>query len=295
VKAKWTKNGKLGVILLAVAALAVATLPARALGVDEDGDGFSAQIEEENGATYCLGGCLDAKGAQVQTCGDEFIGDDRPDLFVTLDSITQTIKFVDHIQNGFLKDLKRRRGGKAIHVHDATGRVRECGINCLEDRQVFCPDILQKSINVTENTAGGDGAMGQCICERCTPNDWDFITIFPNRILDDIRENCTTNKTCEVNKSDPAIECGPGMINCDHPDGPLFQLYLTHVVAHEIGHNIMLADSMGDDGTYHKNASEKVVMSNRVFIRNRGNTAIWYFTGSWSSGSQDGFLLKQPY
>jgi hypothetical protein len=267
VKAIWTKNSKLGVVLLAVAALMVAMPPARTLA-GPDSDGFVT----EGNKNWC--------GTQESFTGLQ--GDGTPDLFVVLGN-QHSIDFNTHIQNGFVQSLTKGNL-QGIRVHNATG-------NTCSDRQVF-QGISQKAVHIHENLdLTSDNPLGICICERCTPNGWDQVAIFTERIRQDIKDNCPAGWTCKVDRTE--IQCtGGDSGNCYQSGSPFFNHYLKHIVAHEIGHNLYLTLYMGPDGTYHYDERKKVIMSNRVFIKTHGNTATWHITGQWKKDSKDNYRLK---
>jgi hypothetical protein len=209
---------------------------------------------------------------------------------------TQYIDFVADIQNGFVSTLQDTYPNvlSPIKVHRVLkSEACEGGVN---DRRVFSlaaptDQTPQKAMHVHETAdIDNDYPLGECICSRCTPNQYDHVWVYTERIRKEIQDICKDGWTC---KDMPTAKSCQGAGPCSSRYSEFFKRYLKHIVAHAMGHNLLLTPTL-NKGVPHYPERDKVVMSDRVMVRIRSKqkTAEWHITGEWHTDSQEKFLLK---
>jgi hypothetical protein len=251
-------------ILLALMLLLV--VPAGAMAVDTDMDGFT-DIEEAAGITLAddngnptitVPPCAFTPGEDRNSCLDPA----TPDLFVIIaPAATDSLIPVDSL--AFINKSKAN-GGLEVATHR---------LNSDQAPSTRLVTDTQKAVRITENTDASPGEVILGIANQGTPNGLDRATVYTHRIANHVTD----------------VYASAGQTP---PDGFIDE-YIRHTIAHEIGHMTDLSvDYNRRFGGYHFKTGSEVLMEQSVVYSVKKNVVTFKLSRDFSEPSQTGVTLK---
>jgi len=268
---KTIKAGMMWLLLPVLLAIAMAFIQTPALAVvdcfgsydpggDDDNDGFT-NSEECNGITLYDGSIFNSLNPNTK------------DLFVIMVKVASTKLRADVDWYEFVS-RPLAQGGLGIAIHEITQT------QAYSDRRVTASSS-QKAVRITESLNPGSTDIEKKTfgnAEPGTPNGLDDATIWTQRVINYI------NTTCGGDSSN----CRDSFTN--YTGQALVDLYIKHVVAHEIGHMLgPLAPVYNSNfGGYHYKTGTNVEMDQFVKYK----SGVFYIGTKFTSGDQTGLDLK---
>jgi len=264
-KKKQKINIKIGLMLLAVAALLLAVVPTQACdqSIDQDCDGFIDDLEESTNG-FMLPSHLIGVNGGVRLFLDPTIKDSVVILVPSplASNLDDPFKYVRGFEDG-------------INVH-----MVQCyppGTECIRDLE---SDLGQKAI-MAQEILGGSSTLGKCDEEWCTPNSGlDNIKVFTEAIKNHIASKC-------ANIADAKCKSSGGLTGV-----ALENLYIQHTFAHEWGHDGKLRkDNVQKTGGWHYAAKEDRINSQYVRTRTGKTSVTWLIGTEFGRKDFDDLLL----
>jgi hypothetical protein len=249
---------------------------------DSDFDGFTDYQECYgfnliDNSTFCgAAGCGGStqKGQTVPARANR-LDPNSKDLFVILVPASNSI-LTYYFGNNLMETLEyitnpigqaASQGGLGLTVHF---------IGDFPDRQVTSASP-QKAIRIGETLDMSD-PLTLGISNYGTPNGIDFATIFTQRIVQFVNSLCA-NANC-VDST--------GLTNDE-----LKKKYIKHVIAHEVGHVVLLTNvSNPDFGGYHYKTGTNVILDQSVYYTNKRGSVTYYIGTQYTTNDQSVFVVK---
>jgi len=256
---------------------------------DSDGDGFTDyqecygfKLADANLTPFCgSAGCGGStqKGQNIPARANR-LDPNSKDLFVILapwPSPPDNILIQYFGSNNLMQTLEyvtnpigqaAGQGGLGVTVHL---------IGDFADRKVTSGSP-QKAIRIAESPDNSD-PLTLGISNYGTPNGIDFATIFTRRIVSFIDSLCPANTTCVDSTGLTSLE--------------LKKKYIKHVIAHEVGHVVLLTNvSNPNYGGYHYKSGTNVLMDQAIYFTNKSGTVTYYIGTNYTTNDQSIFVVK---
>jgi len=238
--------------------------------VDRDLDGFDDALETTTGLPLAVGSIPACPSGATQR---DFCVDLGPDLFVILTPVSPSSRLallpIDPL--GFIPSLRADLG-----VHNLTPQ------QAAPDKTVSPTTSQQKAIRIleslavqTQTSAGSntDAIWGKATSPG-TPNTAGDIILYTQQIINDIAAKYqAAGIPIDNNKVNQCI---------------------THVIAHETGHNLgPLAPIYNQKlGGYHYSTTQQIVMSQAPVLSQKGSNVTIVCPNTWSSSDPTSLRLK---
>ena len=241
--------------------------PAVENSIDSDKDGFT-DYQECYGITMYDDSLFPGRATSGNYSRDQRLDPDTPDLFVILRPASPSNLPANPLE---LVSRSQAEGGLGVTVHVITDPSAPA------DRMVS-PDSPQKAVRITEDLDPVGIILGEA--NQGTPNGLDNAFIYTNHIIDFIDTTCAEGSSC--------IDAGTG-----YSGQALIDLYIKHVIAHEVGHMTMLAAEYNSRfGGYHYKAGSDVIMEQAEVFTIKKGVGTFYISQHYAEPSQVGLLLK---
>jgi hypothetical protein len=262
-KKRQTIKTKVGLGLIAAAALVLVIFPIQARPQDMDLDGFTDQ--EEIQGIVLLNGVV-VPGSESQFPREERLDPTTPDLFFILVSATNLDPTVaSNLPANPLEFVHKPQadGGLGIVTHEIPYDPANL------DRYVSL-DSPQKAVRITEDLHPEGNILGYA--NQGTPNDLDEAIIYTEHIINHVNSVY----------GDPALV----------PAG-LIDTYIKHTIAHEIGHMTSLAVEYNRRfGGYQYKSGSEVIMEQAVKYTDKKGVITFYISTVYAVPSQEGYRLE---